>query len=109
MKPTLVLTGILLLLAGTRLITVKAAVPERTFKLTGESPNFWKLFDHDAALSRVAGDFGFTEGPVWDESGFLYVSDEVQNKIYRRIYRRAQGRRAQGRRDFSWRSRWQHL
>ena len=83
MKPTLVLTSILLLLAGTRLITVKAAVPERTFKLTGESPNFWKLFDHDAALSRVAGDFGFTEGPVWDESGFLYVSDEVQNKIYR--------------------------
>ena len=27
--------------------------------------------------------FGFTEGPVWDESGFLYVSDESQNKIYR--------------------------
>jgi len=27
--------------------------------------------------------FGFTEGPVWDARGFLYVSDEVQNKIYR--------------------------
>ncbi len=96
MKPTLVLTGILLLLAGTRLITVKAAVPERTFKLTGESPNFWKLFDHDAALSRVAGDFGFTEGPVWDESGFLYVSDEVQNKIYRVF---TDGPKADGRKE----------
>ena len=27
--------------------------------------------------------FGFTEGPVWDEAGFLYVSDETINKIYR--------------------------
>jgi gluconolactonase len=24
-----------------------------------------------------------TEGPVWDSAGFLYVSDETQNKIYR--------------------------
>ena len=58
-------------------------MPERTFKLTAESAQFWKLFDRDAKLTRVAGDFGFTEGPVWDEAGFLYVSDEVQNKIYR--------------------------
>jgi len=27
--------------------------------------------------------FGFTEGPVWDEAGFLYVSDETINKIYK--------------------------
>ncbi len=26
---------------------------------------------------------GFTEGPVWDPSGFIYVSDEVYNKILR--------------------------
>ena len=32
---------------------------------------------------RLRANFGFTEGPVWDESGFIYVSDEVQNKIYR--------------------------
>jgi gluconolactonase len=66
-----------------RFVSVRAAVPERTFKLTAESPKFWKLFDANAKLGRVAGDFGFTEGPVWDESGFLYISDEVQNKIYR--------------------------
>jgi gluconolactonase len=41
------------------------------------------LLDRDAKLSLVAGGFGFTEGPVWDEAGFLYVSDEVINKIYR--------------------------
>jgi gluconolactonase len=27
--------------------------------------------------------FGFTEGPVWDKSGFLWVSDEELNKIFR--------------------------
>ncbi len=31
----------------------------------------------------MATGFGFTEGPVWDTAGFLYVSDEEQNKIYR--------------------------
>jgi gluconolactonase len=65
------------------IFSVKAGVPERTFKLTAESPKFWKLFDHEAKLSQIATNFGFTEGPVWDESGFIYVSDEVQNKIYR--------------------------
>ena len=72
-----------ILSAAPRFVSVRAAVPERTFKLTAESPKFWKLFDANAKLGRVAGDFGFTEGPVWDESGFLYISDEVQNKIYR--------------------------
>jgi gluconolactonase len=31
----------------------------------------------------VGAGFGFTEGPVWDPAGFLYVSDETINKIYR--------------------------
>ena len=39
--------------------------------------------DHDAKLSTVATGFGFTEGPVWDPTGFLYVSDEETNKIFR--------------------------
>jgi gluconolactonase len=78
-----VLGCIAVLSAGSTLVTAAAEKPERTFKLTAESPKFWKLFDRQAKLAKVAGDFGFTEGPVWDESGFLYVSDEVQNKIYR--------------------------
>jgi gluconolactonase len=82
-RALLSLTTRIILLAVLPLISLRAGVPERTFMLTAESPKFWKLFDHSAMLARVAGDFGFTEGPVWDESGFLYVSDEVQNKIYR--------------------------
>jgi gluconolactonase len=53
------------------------------FQLQAELPQFWDLVDHDAELSVVGTGFGFTEGPVWDEAGFLYVSDEVINKIYR--------------------------
>lgn len=75
--------GIAALFIGWLFVAAAAEAPARTFKLTAESPAFWKLFDHKATLTRVAGAFGFTEGPVWDESGFLYVSDEEQNKIYR--------------------------
>ena len=55
----------------------------RHFELRAESDQFWKLVDRDARLEKVGGGFGFTEGPVWDPSGFLYVSDEEQNKIYK--------------------------
>ncbi len=55
----------------------------RTFELRAESPQFWKLLDRQAKLSRVGTGFGFTEGPVWDPHGFLYVSDETLNKIFR--------------------------
>jgi len=60
-----------------------AVAPERPFELLAESPKFWTLVDHDAKLSTVATGFGFTEGPVWDPTGFLYVSDEEINKIFR--------------------------
>jgi gluconolactonase len=55
----------------------------RQFALKADSPKFWELFDQGATIQKVAGDFGFTEGPVWDERGFLYVSDEEKNKIQR--------------------------
>jgi gluconolactonase len=57
--------------------------PSRKFELIALSPKFWELFDRDAKLIRFAGGFDFTEGPVWDPAGFLYVSDEGQNHIYR--------------------------
>lgn len=60
-----------------------ADAPQRHFELRAESEEFWKLLDHKAQLTRVGTGFGFTEGPVWDPAGFLYVSDEEQNKIYR--------------------------
>jgi gluconolactonase len=62
-----------------------AAAPAaaREFSLQAESPQFWTLVDHNAKLSLVGTGFGFTEGPVWDDAGFLYVSDETINKIFR--------------------------
>jgi gluconolactonase len=55
----------------------------RQFELKAESPKFWELFAKDARLEKIAGGFGFTEGPVWDPHGFLYVSDEEKNKLLR--------------------------
>lgn len=66
--------------------TAPAAVaqkPARKFGLEAISPKFWKLISRDAKLETVASGFGFTEGPVWDKAGFLYVSDEEINKIFR--------------------------
>ncbi len=60
-----------------------AQTPTRKFELQGLSPKFWKLIDHRAELTKVASGFGFTEGPVWDEKGSLYVSDETLNKIFK--------------------------
>jgi gluconolactonase len=53
------------------------------FKLEPISPKFTELISNDAKLEKVAGGFGFTEGPMWDPAGFLYVSDETINKIFR--------------------------
>lgn len=53
------------------------------FQLKAESPKFWDLIAPNTKLETIATGFGFTEGPVWDERGFLYVSDEVTNKIFK--------------------------
>jgi gluconolactonase len=55
----------------------------RKFELQPISPKFSTLIPPDAKLETIATGFGFTEGPVWDPSGFLYVSDEEINKIFR--------------------------
>jgi gluconolactonase len=68
------------LLAGVFLANAQTT---RKFGLQANSPELWKLIDHHAKLSQVATGFGFTEGPVWDESGFVYVSDETINRIFR--------------------------
>jgi gluconolactonase len=62
---------------------VHANGPSREFALRAKSPQFWKLFSHDAKVETLATGFGFTEGPVWDPAGFVYVSDEERNKIFR--------------------------
>jgi gluconolactonase len=58
--------------------------PPGQFELQAASPKFWDLFDKTASLDKVATGFSFTEGPVWDEKGgFLYVSEEEQNRVMR--------------------------
>lgn len=57
--------------------------PLRQFELQAYAPEFWNLIPKEAKLETVATGFGFTEGPVWDKTGFLYVSDEETNKILR--------------------------
>jgi len=69
----------LIVLSGGLLWAQKA----REFKLESLSPKFQELVSPDAKLETVASGFGFTEGPMWDPAGFLYVSDETINKIFR--------------------------
>lgn len=77
----IIAASLLLVVGASGFLT--APLAPRDFKLQAESPRFWDLIDHNAKLGTVATGFGFTEGPVWDEAGFLYVSDETINKIYR--------------------------
>src|ERR1041385_6699900 len=56
---------------------------QRHFELKAESPKFWELFSEGSQLEKIATGFGFTEEPVWDPHGFLYVSDEEKNRISR--------------------------
>ena len=70
------------LLGGVLCTAVRAQAPKAAFELQGISPSFWSLVDRNAQLATVASGFGFTEGPVWDKAGYLWVSDEVINKIF---------------------------
>jgi gluconolactonase len=73
----------LMLIAGVCSLPLAGQKAPKKFELLADSPAFWNLVEHDAKLEMVATGFGFTEGPVWDPAGFLYVSDEETNKIYR--------------------------
>jgi gluconolactonase len=85
-SPTLkktVLCAAAFFLCGSSEASAQAKHPRREFELHAETPAFWRLVAHNAKLETVASGFGFTEGPVWDKAGFLYVSDEEINKIFR--------------------------
>ena len=81
-SPTIV-CSVAVLLGWCFLFRVRGDAPSRQFELRADLPQFWKLLDRNPQMTRVAGGFGFTEGPVWDPADFLYVSDEEQNKIFR--------------------------
>jgi gluconolactonase len=66
---------------GLEQISLVAVKGPRKYELRADSPKFWDLIAPQTKLETIAKGFGFTEGPVWDERGFLYVSDEVTDKI----------------------------
>jgi len=76
-------TASLVFLLPVFLLSASGQKPRGKFELQALSPQFWNLVDKNAKLDQVAMGFGFTEGPVWDPAGFLYVSDEIANKIFR--------------------------
>jgi gluconolactonase len=55
--------------------------PDKPFELQALTPEFWKIFEKNVKLETMATGFGFTEGPVWDPAGFLWISDESKNQI----------------------------
>ena len=73
----------LLLIAGLARRPGHGETNRVAFELQALTPEFWTLFDRKAQLTKLASGFGFTEGPVWDSSGYLWVSDETLNKIFK--------------------------
>ena len=77
------LVFLILLLAAVLLPLTAPSQKPQSFQLEPLSPKFEDLIASGAKLETVATGFGFTEGPMWDPAGFLYVSDETINKIFR--------------------------
>jgi gluconolactonase len=72
-----------LVVAGIAIDHVYAAQSKPSYALDPVSSEFSKLIAPDTKLEMIATGFGFTEGPVWDPGGFLWISDESINKIYK--------------------------
>jgi len=45
------------------------------------TPELQRLIAKGATVEKVAGDFGFVEGPVWHRDGFLLFTDIPRNRI----------------------------
>src|SRR6478672_8599577 len=45
--------------------------------------SFLQLVDTSEKVQKIAGVFGFLEGPLWSKDGYLMVSDLRANKIYK--------------------------
>jgi gluconolactonase len=74
--------ALFLVVAGLAILHVHAAESDRRFALDPLTPEFSRLIAPQEKLVTIATGFGFTEGPIWDPGGFLWISDETLNKIY---------------------------
>ena len=79
---SLVAWTVVLLLSYFQSLPAQESKAKDAFELRALSPEFWRLVDHDAHLETMGTGFGFTEGPIWNPTGFLVVSDEEKNAIY---------------------------
>lgn len=52
-------------------------------KFDTKQNNLGEILDSDTEVEKVAGDFEFTEGPLWHPDGFLLFSDIPANTIYK--------------------------
>jgi len=56
---------------------------EVPFEISWSDPALEDIVRVDTKLEKVAGDFVFTEGPVWAPAGYLFFSSPDTNTIYR--------------------------
>ncbi len=56
---------------------------DQSGSLTFIKKSFSKIASKDAKIQKIAGDFQFTEGPVWHSDGYLLFSDIPANKIFK--------------------------
>ncbi len=63
------------------LVLAAACGADDAGSLVAKCEAFWRLAPKDAKLEKIAGGFGFTEGPVWHRDGYLLFSDCHVNGI----------------------------
>ena len=61
----------------------RGAAPPREPKIVRIDPAFDAIAPANAQIEKVAGGFGFVEGPVWTRQGSLLLSDIPGNVILR--------------------------
>ena len=59
----------------------RAARPQDSGPIAKMDPGLDDIVSVDAKIEKVAGDFAFTEGPVWSHDGYLLFSDIPNNVI----------------------------
>lgn len=70
-------------LAGAAAVLAATEQASKPSFVVEKHPAIWDIVPRDARIQKIAGDFRFTEGPVWNRSGYLLFSDIPANTIYK--------------------------
>lgn len=71
---------ILVSVLAVSLVTMKVQA-QQTGEILRMSPEFDQIVPVSARIEKLAGSFGFVEGPIWVHSGYLLFSDIPRNVI----------------------------